>query len=104
MTRGLMSANSDGMAPSFLSANLGKRSLALDLKNPDAREIIHKLVAQADVVVENFKPGTIERLGYGYEALRAIKPDLCMPRFRLWSDRSTQVCPPLTAPSRPIPA
>ena len=76
MTRGLMSANSDGMAPSFLSANLGKRSLALDLKNPDAREIIHKLVAQADVVVENFKPGTIERLGYGYEALRAIKPDL----------------------------
>lgn len=76
MTRGLMSSNSDGMAPSFLSANLGKRSLALDLKNPDAREVIHKLVAQADVVVENFKPGTIERLGYGYEALRAIKPDL----------------------------
>jgi crotonobetainyl-CoA:carnitine CoA-transferase CaiB-like acyl-CoA transferase len=64
------------MAPSFLSANLGKRSLALDLKNPDAREIVHKLVAQADVVVENFKPGTIERLGYGYDALRAIKPDL----------------------------
>ncbi|NCF76264.1 MAG: CoA transferase, partial [Proteobacteria bacterium] len=76
MTRGLMSSSSDGMAPSFLSANLGKRSLALDLKNPDAREIIHKLVAQADVVVENFKPGTIERLGYGYDALRAIKPDL----------------------------
>lgn len=76
MTRGLMSSSSDGMAPSFLSANLGKRSLALDLKNPDAREIVHKLVAQADVVVENFKPGTIERLGYGYEALRAIKPDL----------------------------
>ena len=76
MTRGLMSSSSDGMAPSFLSANLGKRSLALDLKNPDAREIVHKLVAQADVVVENFKPGTIERLGYGYDALRAIKPDL----------------------------
>ena len=76
MTRGLMSSSSDGMAPSFLSANLGKRSLALDLKNPDAREIVHKLVAQADVVVENFKPGTIERLGYVYDALRAIKPDL----------------------------
>jgi CoA:oxalate CoA-transferase len=76
MTRGLMSASSDGMAPSFLAANLGKRSLTLDLKNPDTKEVVHKLVAQADVVVENFKPGTIERLGYGYEALKAIKPDL----------------------------
>lgn len=76
MTRGLMSSASDGMAPSFLSANLGKRSLTLDLKNPESKAIVHKLVAQADVVVENFKPGTIERLGYGYEALKAIKPDL----------------------------
>ena len=76
MTRGLMSSTSDGMAPSFLAANLGKRSLTLDLKNPESKAIVHKLVAQADVVVENFKPGTIERLGYGFEALRAIKPNL----------------------------
>ena len=76
MTRGLMSSSSDGMAPSFLSANLGKRSLTLDLKNPDAKTVIEKLVAQCDVVVENFKPGTIDRLGFGYQALKAIKPDL----------------------------
>ena len=76
MTRGLMSANSDGMAPSFLAANLGKRSLTLDLKNPKATEIVHKLVAKADVIVENFKPGTIERLGFGYKSMRAIKPEL----------------------------
>ncbi|NCF44265.1 MAG: CoA transferase [Proteobacteria bacterium] len=76
MTRGLMSSSSDGMAPSFLSANLGKRSLTVDLKHPDAKAVIQKLVAQSDVVVENFKPGTIERLGFGYEALRAIKPDI----------------------------
>jgi crotonobetainyl-CoA:carnitine CoA-transferase CaiB-like acyl-CoA transferase len=76
MTRGLMSTSSDGMAPSFLAANLGKRSLTLDLKNPKAKEIVHKLVAEADVIVENFKPGTIERLGFGFEAMKAIKPDL----------------------------
>lgn len=76
MTRGLMSVSSDGMAPSFLSANLGKRSLTLDLKSSEAKHVIHKLVAQADVVVENFKPGTIDRLGFGYAAMREIKPDL----------------------------
>ena len=72
----LILASSDGMAPSFLAANLGKRSLTLDLKNPKAKEIVHKLVAEADVLVENFKPGTIERLGFGFEAMKAIKPDL----------------------------
>ena len=54
MTRGLMSASSDGMAPSFLAANLGKRSLTLDLKNPKAKAIVLKLVTKADLIVENF--------------------------------------------------
>ena len=76
ITRGLMSTGADGMAPSFLTCNLGKRSLTLDLKHERAKQIIHQLVATSDAVVENFKPGTIERLGFGYEALRAIKPDL----------------------------
>lgn len=75
-TRGLMSTGADGMAPSFLTCNLGKRSLTLDLKHPQARQIIFKLVKTSDAVVENFKPGTIERLGFGYEAIRAIKPDI----------------------------
>ena len=76
ITRGLMSSGSDGMAPSFLTCNLGKRAITLDLKHPRAKEIVHRLVASADAVVENFKPGTIDKLGFGYEALKAIKPDL----------------------------
>lgn len=76
VTRGLMSSDSDGMGPSFLTCNLGKRSLALDLKAEKAKEIIYALVKTSDAVVENFKPGTIERLGFGYDALKAIKPDL----------------------------
>lgn len=76
ITRGLLSTGADGMAPSFLTCNLGKRSLTLDLKHPSAKEIIYKLVATSDAIVENFKPGTIERLGFGYEAMRAHKPDI----------------------------
>ena len=76
MTRGLASTDSDGMAPSFLTCNLGKRSITLDLKHADAKEVVNRLIATADAVVENFKPGTIERLGFGYEAAKAIKPDI----------------------------
>ncbi len=75
MTRAFL-GQADGFAPSFLTCNLGKRSVAIDLKHPQADEVIKKLVATADCLVENFKPGTMERLGFGYEAMRAIKPDL----------------------------
>ena len=76
MTRGLMAADSDGMAPSFLTCNLGKRSIAMDLKHPSAKDVVFKLVESADAVVENFKPGTMGRLGFDYETLKGIKPDL----------------------------
>lgn len=76
-TRGLMNDDvGDGMSPSFMTCNLNKRSLTLDLKAPRAREIVERLTAGADVVVENFKAGTMRRLGFGYDDLRAIKPDL----------------------------
>jgi formyl-CoA transferase len=78
-TRGLMTDSADaaaGMSPSFLSCNLGKRSLTLNLKSPHAAAIIERLVTDADVVVENFRAGVMERLGFGYESLRAIRPDL----------------------------
>lgn len=78
-TRGLMNdtpgANA-GMSPSFLSCNLGKRSLTLDLKAPDARDIVHRLVESADVVVENFRAGVMDRLGFGYGDLRKIRGDI----------------------------
>ena len=59
-----------------LCANRNKRSIALDLKSLKGKEIALKLVDTADVVAENFRPGVMEKLGLGYEALKARKPDL----------------------------
>ena len=64
------------ISAAYLSVNIGKRSITLDLKHPRAAEVVHRLVADADVVVQNFKGGVIDRLGFGYDALKAIKPDL----------------------------
>src|SRR4051795_12649996 len=60
----------------FATFNRNKRSLALDLKRPEGRAAAHRLVAQADVVLENYGPGTMERLGCGWEQLRAVNPRL----------------------------
>jgi crotonobetainyl-CoA:carnitine CoA-transferase CaiB-like acyl-CoA transferase len=64
------------MGASFLAQNAGKRSITLNLKHPKGLEAFTRLVATADVVVENFRPGVMERLGLGYDALKAVKPDL----------------------------
>jgi crotonobetainyl-CoA:carnitine CoA-transferase CaiB-like acyl-CoA transferase len=64
------------MAPSFLAVNGNKRSIALDLRRPEAVEIVKRLAASADVVWENFRGGVMDRLGLGYEALSAINPRL----------------------------
>src|SRR6186713_2747549 len=58
----------------FLSVNRNKESLALDLKHPRARPILDALLARADVLVENFRPGTMERLGLGYAEIHARYP------------------------------
>ena len=60
----------------FVSTNRGKRSLALDLKRPEAAEITGKLITSSDVLVQNFRPGTMERLGFGEPALRELNPRL----------------------------
>jgi CoA:oxalate CoA-transferase len=60
----------------FLSLNRGKQSIALDLKDDDDRAIFERLVAAADVLVENYRPGTMEKLGYGWETLHAKHPKL----------------------------
>ena len=64
------------MSPGFISYNSGKRSLAIDLKAPDAKDVIMRLVEKSDVVVENFRAGVIDKLGFGYEAIKAVKPDI----------------------------
>lgn len=65
-----------GMAPGWLAINANKRNIALDLKDPSAIEIVKRLAAKADIVTENYRPGVMERLGIGYEALSAINPGL----------------------------
>lgn len=66
----------DGLGPSFVTVNTGKRSIVLDLKDPQQLDVAHRLVAWADVLVENFRPGVMDRLGLGYEACRKINPRL----------------------------
>ena len=66
----------DGMAPAFIAANAGKKSIALDLKNPDDLEIARAIVARCDVLLENFRPGVIARLGLGYDVVRETQPDI----------------------------
>jgi crotonobetainyl-CoA:carnitine CoA-transferase CaiB-like acyl-CoA transferase len=60
----------------FLTVNRNKRSIAIDLKSEAGKEILWKLIDEADVLVENFSPGTIDRLGFGYEAVHARRPSL----------------------------
>ena len=60
----------------FVACNRGKRSLALDLKQPAACDVVRRLVAASDVFVQNFRPGAIDRLGLGAESLRALNPRL----------------------------
>lgn len=66
----------NGESAYFTSINRNKRSLTLDLKQPEGREILLKLIEQADVLVENYRPGTMERLGLGYQRLQAVNPRL----------------------------
>ncbi len=60
----------------FLAANRGKRSIVLDLKHPDAKSIVRELAQRADVLIENFRPGAMDRLGLGHEELLALNPRL----------------------------
>ncbi|HEX9921821.1 MAG TPA: CoA transferase [Anaerolineae bacterium] len=70
-----------GESAYFLSANRGKKSLTLDLKSPQGREIFFELVARSDIVVENFRPGVMERLGFSFTALQGVKPDIILCRI-----------------------
>lgn len=68
--------NQAGMGASFLAQNAGKRSVTLDLKKQAGKAIFRDLVASADAIIENFRPGVMERLGLGYDTLCEVKPDL----------------------------
>ena len=66
----------DGQSALHLCANRNKRSVVIDLKSPKGRELAQRLIDTADVVAENFRPGVMDRLGLGYEVLKARKPTL----------------------------
>ncbi|HEY6841272.1 MAG TPA: CoA transferase, partial [Chthoniobacterales bacterium] len=66
----------NGDSPFFLSMNRNKRSLTLDLKHPEAGPIVDRLITTVDVVVENFRPGVMERLGFGFERLSELNARL----------------------------
>ncbi len=64
------------MSAFFLVCNRGKRSIVLDLHQPEGVRIALRLAAEADLVVENFRPGVMDKLGLGYEHLRTVNPDV----------------------------
>ena len=75
-TRNLMAEGEwalHGLGPVFVGFNCGKRSIALDLKTEEAKSVVRRMVEKADVLVENFKPGVMKRLGVSYEDVTAIK-------------------------------
>src|SRR5918992_2337876 len=68
--------NKRRMGASFLAQNAGKRSMTINLKSPAGKQVFRRLVATADILVENFRPGVMSRLELGYDALKEVKPNL----------------------------
>lgn len=85
-------------SPCFMAWNRNKRSLAIDIKSPQGKEIIYKLAKEADVLVENFRPGVMERLGYGYEDLKKINSRIIYCSASGWGDDG----PYLTRPGQDL--
>jgi crotonobetainyl-CoA:carnitine CoA-transferase CaiB-like acyl-CoA transferase len=86
------------VSPYFIGMNRGKRSITLDLKQPAALEVVRKLAAAGDVVLTNYRPGVLDRLGIGFEGLRAVNPRIIFAQGSSWGP----VGPWVSRPSRDI--
>ena len=75
-TRSFVPPDVAGESAAFMMLNRGKRGVALDLRSPAGLDAVRRLLADADVVIENFRVGTMERMGLGWEALTAANPKL----------------------------
>jgi crotonobetainyl-CoA:carnitine CoA-transferase CaiB-like acyl-CoA transferase len=76
ITRGRQEPDHHRLNGLFLNCNRGKRSLCIDASTPEGVGVVMELVALADVFIQNWRPGVVERLGLGYDAVRAVKPDI----------------------------
>ncbi len=74
----------DGFSSYFEGHNRGKRSITLDLNMPEAIDVVRRLVPTVDVVVENFRPGRMERWGLGYDDLKQLRPDIILASASAW--------------------
>ena len=83
----------DAMAVYFVQANVGKRCVSIDLATADGRDLFLTMVERADIVLENYRPGVMDRLGLGYDALAAVNPGVILASVsgyghgNVWSDR-----------------
>jgi crotonobetainyl-CoA:carnitine CoA-transferase CaiB-like acyl-CoA transferase len=84
----------EGEGASFLSFNRNKRSIAIDLKNPRGQEVALRLIDRADIVIENFRPGVMDRLGLGYETLAARNPRIIYCASSGWGQTGPYVTRP----------
>ncbi|MGH7859783.1 MAG: CaiB/BaiF CoA transferase family protein [Candidatus Binatia bacterium] len=82
LTRRLGAGPVPGMSPTFVTTNRNKRSVAVDLRRPEGLGVVRRLVAAADLFVENFRPGVVERLGLDEPSLRAVRSDLVYVSIR----------------------
>jgi crotonobetainyl-CoA:carnitine CoA-transferase CaiB-like acyl-CoA transferase len=82
-----LGASCKGVGGLYHNVNRGKRSLTLDLKSPQGIALVKELVAAADVVVQNFRPGVAQRLGLGYEAMRSVNPQIIYLSVSGFGDR-----------------
>jgi crotonobetainyl-CoA:carnitine CoA-transferase CaiB-like acyl-CoA transferase len=76
-----------GQAPIFLAINRNKRSITLDLKRPEARSVLTRLASRSDVLLESFRPGVLEELGFGYEWARSLNPGIVYCSVTPYGDR-----------------
>ena len=76
-TRGFEDRQSNGEMTTFLAVNRNKRSLSIDLKSHEGKEVLYELVKKSDVFLQNFRFGTADRLGIGYADLKKINPKIC---------------------------
>ena len=97
LTRGV-STRHGGFSASFLNNNRNKRSVALNLKDPRGVAVLMKLVADADVFVQNFRPGVVERMGVGEDAIRGVAPDIIYVSISGFGERGPYAAKPVYDP------